>query len=68
MPSTSQTPKRENELLDIEEDVIAPMREFMKGSNRTIFDDARKFLLTQSPNFSAMQSEKPAQLKALLCI
>jgi hypothetical protein len=62
----AELPKQENYLLDMKEDVIAPMREFMKGSNRTIFDDARKFLLSQSPNFSAMQSEKPAQLKALL--
>jgi len=62
----AELPKTENDLLDMKEDVIAPIREFMKGSNRTIFDEARKFLLTQSPNFSAMQSEKPAQLKALL--
>lgn len=62
----AELPKRENDLLDMKEDVIAPLREFMKGSNRVIFDEARKFLLTQSPNFTAMESDKPAQLKALL--
>lgn len=62
----SELPRQENELLNLKEDVLAPIREFMKGANRGIFDDARRFLLTQSPNFAAMESEKPAQLKALL--
>ena len=61
-----ELPKRENELLDMKEGVIDPIRQFMKGSNKTIYDDARKFLQTQSPNFSAMESEKPDQLKAIL--
>jgi len=61
-----ELPKRENDLLDMKEDVIDPIRQFMKGSNRTIYEETRKFLLTQSPNFSAMESEKPAQLQAIL--
>jgi len=62
----TELPKRENELLDMKEDAIDPVRAFMNGSNKTIFNDTSKYLQTQSPNFSAMESDKPAQLKALL--
>jgi hypothetical protein len=62
----AELPKRENELLDMKEDAIDPIRQFMSGSNKIIYDEASKYLQTQSPNFSAMESEKPAQLKALL--
>ena len=61
-----ELPKRENELLDMKEDGIDPIRQFMNGQNRNIYDEARRFLQTQSPNFSAMESEKPGQLKAIL--
>lgn len=62
----TELPKRENELLDMKEDVIDPIRQFMNGQNKNIYDEASRFLQTQSPNFSAMESDKPAQLKALL--
>jgi len=62
----AELPKRENELLDMKEDAIDPIRQFMSGSNKNIYDEASRFLQTQSPNFSAMESEKPTQLKALL--
>jgi len=62
----SELPKQENDLLDMKEDVIDPIRQFMKGANRGIYDEARKFMQTQQPNFAAMESEKPAQLKEIL--
>lgn len=62
----AELPKRENDLLDMKEDVIDPIRQFMKGANRGIYDEARKFMQTQQPNFAAMESEKPAQLKEIL--
>jgi hypothetical protein len=62
----TELPKREKELLDMKEDTIDPIRQFMSGSNKGIYDEASKFLQTQSPNFSAMESDKPTQLKALL--
>lgn len=61
-----ELPKRGNELLDMKEDAIDPIRQFMSGSNKTIYDEAIQFLQTQSPNFSAMENEKPAQLRAIL--
>lgn len=62
----AELPKRENDLLDMKENLIAPIRQFMNGANKVIYDEARSFLQTQSPNFSAMENEKPAQLIALL--
>jgi hypothetical protein len=62
----TELPRRENELLDMKEATIDPIRAFMNGSNKTIYNDASKYLQTQSPNFSAMESDKPAELKALL--
>jgi hypothetical protein len=61
-----ELPKRENALLDMKEEVIDPLRQFMKGSNRAIYDEARKFMQMQGPNFMAMESGKPAELKAIL--
>jgi len=58
--------KRENDLLDMKEDVIDPIRHFMSGGNKAIYDDVSRFLQTQSPNFSAIDSDKPAQLRAIL--
>jgi len=62
----TELPKRENELLDMKENVISPILTFMGGANRNIYDEANKYLQMQSPNFSAMESDKPTQLKALL--
>lgn len=61
-----ELPKRENDLLDMKEDVIDPIRHFMSGGNKVIYDEVSRFLQTQSPNFSAIDSDKPAQLKAIL--
>lgn len=62
----TELPKRGNELLDIKEDLIDPIRQFMNGQNKNIYDEASRFLQTQNPNFSAMESEKPSQLKEML--
>jgi len=62
----AELPKRENALFDMKEEVIDPIQQFMKGSNRVIYDEVRKFMQGQGPNFSAMDSQKPAQLQGLL--
>lgn len=62
----AELPKRSDNLLDMKEDVLDPIRQFMNGANKGIYDEASKFLQAQGPNFAAMASEKPAQLKALL--
>lgn len=62
----SELPKQENSLLDMKENVIDPIRAFMMGSNKTIYDEASQFLHTQGPNFSGIGSEKPGQLNAII--
>ena len=61
-----ELPKRENDLLDMKEDVIDPIRQFMSGSGKNIYDEVSRFLQSQSPNFAAIDSDKPAQLRAIL--
>ncbi len=39
-------------LLNMKEGVIDPVRKFMSGPQKSIFDEARKFVQTQEPNFS----------------
>lgn len=62
----TELPKQENTLLDMKENVIDPIRYFMMGSNKTIYDEASQFLQTQSPNFTRIGTEEPGQLKAIL--
>ena len=58
--------RQEDALLDLKEQVIDPIRKFMSGSQKGIFDDARKFVQDQQPNFSYISGDEPAQLVAAL--
>lgn len=42
---------QEDDLLDMKEEVIDPVRKFMGGPQKEIFDNARKFVQDQEPNF-----------------
>jgi len=44
--------RQRDALLDLKEEVIDPIRKFMSGPQKEIFDDARKFVQAQEPNFS----------------
>jgi len=44
-------PHQENALLEMKEGVIDPIRKFMAGPQKAIFDNARKFVQSQEPNF-----------------
>ncbi|MCC5808698.1 MAG: BREX system P-loop protein BrxC [Opitutales bacterium] len=48
----TELPRLENELLDLKEGVIDPVRKFMSGPQKRIFDEARRFVQQQEPNFS----------------
>ena len=61
-----ESPKYDESLLDMKEDVIDPIRQFMSGSNKDIYDEVARYLQTQSPNFNSIESDKPAQLRAIL--
>jgi len=56
----------EDRLIDLKEQVIAPIREFMNGQKKRIFDDAHKFVQVQEPNFTYIAGEESTQVKAVL--
>ena len=58
--------RQEDALLDLKEQVIDPIRKFMSGSQKGIFDDARKFVQDQQPNFSYISGDEPTQLVTVL--
>lgn len=53
-------------LLDLKENVIDPCRKFMSGPQKGIFDNARKFVQTQEPNFAYIEGDEAAQVVASL--
>jgi hypothetical protein len=61
-----ELPTQEEAFLDIKEDCLDPIRRFMSGANRGIFDDASRFLVDQKPNFSSLGNGRPAQLQTIL--
>lgn len=50
--------RQEDALLDMKESVIDPVRKFMSGPQKGIFDNARKFVQTQEPNFAYIDKEE----------
>ncbi|MEA2031174.1 MAG: BREX system P-loop protein BrxC [candidate division Zixibacteria bacterium] len=46
-----------DDLLDIKEKTLDPIRKFMSGSQKEIFDSVTKFIQTQSPNFSYLGND-----------
>ncbi len=57
---------QEDALLDMKEDVFGPIGNFMNGTQRVIYDDARTFLQAQDANFSYIEGNEPAQLRIIL--
>lgn len=47
--------RQEDMLLDLKTDFFDPIRKFMSGSQRDIFDKAQKFAQDQEPNFSYLE-------------
>ena len=57
---------QEDALLDMKEGVIDPVRKFMSGPQKDIFDNARKFVQTQEPNFTYIEGDEASQVVATL--
>lgn len=57
---------QEDALLDMKENVIDPVCKFMSGPQKDIFDDARKFVQSQEPNFAYIDGDETAQVVASL--
>ncbi len=53
-------------LLDMKEEVVDPIRNFMNGPQKGIFDNARKFVQTQESNFASVEGDEVAQVVASL--
>lgn len=53
----------EDTLLDLKEDVIDPIKNFVNGDKRTIFDDIRSFLARHRENFRYIDSDELKDLK-----
>ena len=53
-------------LLDMKEGVIDPIRKFMSSPQKDIFDNARKYVQFQEPNFAYIEGDEAAQVVASL--
>lgn len=62
----TELPEQDDKLLDAKEDVIDPIRKFMNGPQKTIYDDARRYVQTQDANFSYVEGDAAEQLKQSL--
>ncbi|OYQ64211.1 hypothetical protein B9G53_12920 [Pseudanabaena sp. SR411] len=58
--------KKQDDLLDLKEQVIAPIRGFMNGNQREIYEQAQKFVQVQEPNFAYIASTDIEQMRAIL--
>jgi hypothetical protein len=56
----------EDDLFAQKEQVIDPIRRFMAGAQRQIFDDARRTLAAQEPNFSYAGGDEARRIQAIL--
>ena len=61
-----ELPQQEDDLLDMKENTINPIQSFMSGANKSIYDEASRFLQDQRANFTAISDGKPAELGAIL--
>jgi len=61
-----ELPSLEDELLDLKETVLDPIRAFMKGEHVRLFDEAREFLVTESTNLDELGGKDAGSLRAIL--
>ena len=58
--------RQEDTLLDLKEKVIDPIRKFMSGPQKGIYESARKFVQTQEPNFVYIRGTESSQILDVL--
>jgi len=56
----------EDELLDIKENILDPVREFMNGPQKEIYDTTKQFIQAQEPNFGYLDGDEPKQIKKMV--
>ncbi|WP_247595282.1 BREX system P-loop protein BrxC [Actinomyces procaprae] len=57
---------RTDDLLDVKQDVIDPVSQFLSGSQRTIYDDAVRLLAERKDTLRYLKSDEAPDVKALL--
>lgn len=58
----NELPRKEDQLLDMKEQLIDPIRKFMSGPQKQIYDQARLFQQNQGPNLADLASDQVQQL------
>ncbi len=58
--------REEQQLLDMKEKIIDPVRKFMNGPLKELYDSARKFLTSQEPNFAYVDGDEHLQIATTL--
>jgi hypothetical protein len=58
--------RQEDALFDLKEQVIDPIRRFMGGAQREIYDAARRFLENQEANLSYVEGDAAGQMRDIL--
>ncbi len=58
--------RQEDALLEMKEGIIDPVRKFMSGPQKEIFDNAHKFVQTQEPNFTYVQGGEVTEISEKL--
>jgi hypothetical protein len=61
-----ELPRESDTLLDLKEGVIDPIRRFVAGSQRQIYDDARTYLDAQDANLAYVTGDEAARLRSVL--
>ncbi|MEX2488616.1 MAG: BREX system P-loop protein BrxC [Pseudomonadales bacterium] len=58
--------KQEDRLLELKEEVIDPIRKFMSGSQKDIYNHAQSLLQAQEPNFTYVSGDEVEQIRSIL--
>lgn len=58
--------REEDALIDMKEGVIDPIRKFMGGSQKVIYDEAKAFLRDQDANFTYLESSELEEVRGTL--
>lgn len=58
--------QQSEDLLDLKEDVLDPIRKFMSGSQKDIYLNARELLQQQASNFSYIDDNEASQIQVFL--
>lgn len=62
----TELPRQEDELLDLKEQLIDPIRKFMSGPQKDIYSQAKTFIQSQEPNFSYVRGDAASSIRSVL--